>query len=1105
MRIHPLALSVALLCGGVVLSGCNDNSSSASNDNNVKPEVKAPWDFDLYLVGEFSGWDRTDKFKLVFKDGVYRLDNLKMNSGMSPFKVGGPEWTKYPDFSADSRKETSIFPDQLYPMYYQNNGQNNRLVVTEKGLLDIQVKVTNADLAAPVIEFSMVRDEPNYGESLYLKGIDGNLEPVLQMVYQGDKRYVVVAKLAPGEHKIKMASAQDGIGFGPSGAISLNESVRMQRCDSSCQLASLSVSQAGYYKFVLDASQDEQAPWLRVSAATDEDLGMINPHEGHELIEKLEYQTHKAGVKEVATFSVKQAGADYRGYAQSTTQELRDPGDSFTTYQEQADLPRLRSGDMVFDALFALATHEMRQNSVAQVKDGSYGGGQAIPCDCFETGAKWHYVWTRDLSYATDLGLGVLDPQRARNSLQFKLSDFRAELKQGLDGLIPQGRQIIQDTGTGGSWPISTDRMGWALAAEQVLAALPAGERSAFLPEAFEGLRNTIESDRLAAFDEGDGLYVGEQSFLDWRDQTYAKWITADIAHIGMSKSLSTNVLHYQGLGLAARLATELGQDELATRYSQWAGALKQAINHGFWLADEKMYASLINTSTDPSPAYKFDLLGESLAILAGIADEGQARAIVSRYPMGPYGAPVYFPQQPDMPVYHNRAIWPFVSAYGLKAAARVQNVAVADRHVDSLMRGAALNLSNMENLEWLSGQPSLMDLTHPDLTGPVINSQRQLWSVGGYLGMVTSTLFGYNLEEQGIRVSPFVTAHLHKLMGAKPEAALKGLNYRGKQIEIKLLLPEAGEEGSYYPVRGILLNGAPVAELITEEMLAASNLIEIQLGAGVADEQGIRLIEDVAPLDVENRKVFAPTEPTLLGVTEQGGKLVVALQDSVNQGALSYNIYRDGKLVAAGLDAARDWVDELAPQPGMAYCYSAEAIYPESGNRSHHAKPVCYQPERQRIAVDTDTVSHSGTLTAADAAIPVPYLKDWGRPEDTLLVRGITLDGKRAIRLQYSNAQHAINLGVTNGVKRVSVLSNGKVVASGVVQMPHVMQDGDLKPLRDSTPVIAEVPAGQYDILVSDFYNMSYLKANATYNDAGGQGGSVNLIDLASITVSAR
>ncbi|BBR40508.1 hypothetical protein WP3W19E03_30330 [Aeromonas veronii] len=1104
MKIRPLALSVALCCGGVLLSGCNDSSSSSS-DNGVKPEVKAPWDFDLYMVGEFSGWGREDKFKLTFKDGVYRLDNLKMNSGMSPFKVAGPEWTKYPDFSADSRKETSIFPGQVYPMYYQNNGQNNRLVVTEKGLLDIQVKVTNADLAAPAIEFSMVRDDPNYSESLYLKGIDGNLEPVLQMVYQGDKQYVMVAKLTTGEHKIKIASAQEGIGFGLNGVIALNNPVKMQRCDAQCQLATVRVEQEGYYKFLLDASQDENAPLLQVSVAGEGDLGMINPHEGHELIEKREYETYKPGVTETATFSVKQASDEYRSYAQSTTQELRDPGENFTTYQEQSDLPRLRSGNMVFDALFALAAYEMRQNSVAQVKDGSYNGGQAIPCDCFETGAKWHYVWTRDLSYATDLGLGALDPMRARNSLRFKLSDFRSELKSDLDSLIPQGRQIIQDTGTGGSWPISTDRMSWALGAERVLAALPDAERSAFLPEVFEGLSNTIESDRLAAFDSADGLYVGEQSFLDWRDQTYAKWITADIAHIGMSKSLSTNVTHYQGLLLAARVAGELGRDELASRYNQWAGELKLAINRAFWLADEKMYASLINTSTDQSPAYKFDLLGESLAILAGVADETQAKEIISRYPMGPYGAPVYFPQQPDMPVYHNRAIWPFVSAYGLKAAAMVQNVAVVDHHIDSLMRGAALNLSNMENLEWLSGQPSLMDLTHPDLTGPVINSQRQLWSVGGYLGMVTDTTFGYKVEEGGIRIKPFVTAHLHKLMGAKSEAALKGLNYRGKQIDIVLHLPEQGGEGSYYPVRGITLNGAPVGEQISEGMLAPSNRIEVTLGAAVADDQGIRLIKDVAPLDVENRQVFAPTEPTLLGVSEQSGKLVVALQDHVNKGALSYNIYRDGKLVASGLDRATNWVDDMVLQPGQAYCYSAEAVYPESGNRSHHAKPICYQPALQHIAIDAANVSHTGSVSAADGAIPVPYLKDWGRPDDSLLVQGVKLDGKHAIRLQYSNAQHAINLGVTNGVKRISVVRGGQVVASGVVQMPHVMKEGDLKPLRDSTPFVVDLPAGEYDIRVSDFYNMSYLKANDTYNDAGGQKGAVNLIDLASITVSAR
>jgi hypothetical protein len=39
-----------------------------------------------------------------------------------------------------------------------------------------------------------------------------------------------------------------------------------------------------------------------------------------------------------------------------------------------------------------------------------------------------------------------------------------------------------------------------------------------------------------------------------------------------------------------------------------------------------------------------------------------------------------------------------------------------------------------MENLEWLSGQPLLLDDPgKPELIGPVINSRRQLWSVGAY------------------------------------------------------------------------------------------------------------------------------------------------------------------------------------------------------------------------------------------------------------------------------------------------------------------------------------------------------------------------------------
>ncbi|MCV5857149.1 hypothetical protein OFN53_41660, partial [Escherichia coli] len=79
-------------------------------------------------------------------------------------------------------------------------------------------------------------------------------------------------------------------------------------------------------------------------------------------------------------------------------------------------------------------------------------------------------------------------------------------------------------------------------------------------------------------------------------------------------------------------------------------------------------------------------------------------------------------------------------------AAHQTQNVAAANNAIQSLVRGTATNLSNMENLEWLSGKSFIIHSDHgedPSLDGPVINSQRQLWSVGGYLNMVVETLFG--------------------------------------------------------------------------------------------------------------------------------------------------------------------------------------------------------------------------------------------------------------------------------------------------------------------------------------------------------------------------
>ncbi len=102
--------------------------------------------------------------------------------------------------------------------------------------------------------------------------------------------------------------------------------------------------------------------------------------------------------------------------------------------------PTLRSGHQIFDALYALALQESRELGVDGIQDGAFN----------------------DTAYAMHLGLAGIDPTRAQRSLAFKLSERRA----GGD------LQIVQNTGTGGSYPISSDRVAWALGAQAVLAQL---------------------------------------------------------------------------------------------------------------------------------------------------------------------------------------------------------------------------------------------------------------------------------------------------------------------------------------------------------------------------------------------------------------------------------------------------------------------------------------------------------------------------------------------------------------------------------------------------------------------------------------------------------
>ncbi|HET6629429.1 MAG TPA: hypothetical protein VFG91_06620 [Woeseiaceae bacterium] len=767
-----------------------------------------------------------------------------------------------------------------------------------------------------------------------------------------------------------------------------------------------------------------------------------------------------------------------RTFTLATTAALRDGRpDNPRTFAERPGQATVSTGNDLFDALYALARAELREASVASIRDAAFANGEPVPCNCFETGRLWTYVWTRDTAYAVDLALAAADPLRARNSLLFKLSERRG------GGDV----QIVQDTGSGGSYPISTDRVVWALAAEELLKYLDGGARDEFLAVAFEAVRNTVEHDRAVVYDPRDGLYRGETSFLDWREQSYPPWTADDTVHIGTSKALSTNVLHLRALEIAATLAREHGDSELADRYAGWAQSLAIAVRERFYLPDTGLFSSFIMTPRDPAPVRRYDLLGSALAVLSGVATPEQARAAVAGYPQLPKGPPVIWPQQPGVPIYHNRAVWPFVTAYWLRAAAAVRNDAAVNLAVASLMRGAALNLSNMENFEMVTGEPWVDD---GELSGPVVNSQRQLWSIAGYLAMVHDVVFGLEAGQAGIRFLPYVTRGLrHDLFGNAGSLVLNNFPYRGHRITVVVRLPPVtGNRAGAYRVGEMRLNGEVISrDFIPAATLLRRNRITIDLVDTAEQAAAITLIDDLS----DHEALFGPPAPFITGMagTRDGVRVDFAIHGAAAD-QVAFNVYRDGVRRAAALPgSARSWADTVEGEaPGR--CYTVEAYFLSSKNTSQRAEPECYRgPANERIS-----------------RVPVREASNAGKKREAISVElAPRTSGTFALRFIYRNPG-PINTGITCAVKHVEVRESktGTVAAAGYAVMPHTGAGAPGIQGR-SSPLRVHLRAGvRYTVtLSSDFraVNMSAFQHFERYTGgAGGKTGPRNQADIVAV-----
>lgn len=483
--------------------------------------------------------------------------------------------------------------------------------------------------------------------------------------------------------------------------------------------------------------------------------------------------------------------------------------------------PQLKSSVPMIDALYNMTLNEL---DLLRTSDGF-----------FDTGKSWGGVWTRDLSYATILGIAIADPEVAKHGLMRKTKDGH----------------IIQDTGSGGSWPISSDRNTWALAAWEVYKCT--GDRK-WLETIYPIIKNSVEADLKTIYYPGS-LPLGESSFLDWREQTYPQWMKP--IDIYRSANLGTSVVHYQTYQILSSIEQQLGVK--GGKYGKLASEVKANINSQLWIDGKGYYGQYLYGINSISLSPRSEALGEALAVIYDVADAQRQQSVIENTPITEYGTTCIFPQIPEVGPYHNNSVWPFVQAFWNIAAAKVKNETALSYGMASIYRAAAMYLTNKENFVASTG----------DCHGTAINSDRQLWSVGANIGMTYKVILGMNFETDRIDFAPVI-----------PQAyagtyTLTNFRYRNATINITV-------DGFGSDIASFTVNGIEQKSVLAGNVSGVQNIL-IKMGN-----------TPFAPSKVNLKSVeYAPATPV---VALSAGKLVwmpVA-------GAASYTVVRNGKPVAS-------------------------------------------------------------------------------------------------------------------------------------------------------------------------------------------------------------
>jgi hypothetical protein len=640
------------------------------------------------------------------------------------------------------------------------------------------------------------------------------------------------------------------------------------------------------------------------------------------------------GVEEASFLGLRTAVATSGSRLES---DYHEKGNHWTLKENISDFPEFTAdNNRLIVALYNLALEE----TLLDIRTDS----------TFMAGKLWPDTWTRDAVYSIYFAYSWILPHVSKKTL----------LKQTLD----RPGEALQDTGTGGSWPISTDRVVWALAAWEYYLA--SGD-TAWLANAYESLSYTAEKDLHVAFDPHIGLFRGETCSMDWRTHTYPNWFSNE--NIGESFSCGTNALHLFLYGFLSRAGDILGKPSAETsRWEEYHSLVKTGLNTHFFDRERGVYmAYLYPRWMGCRAAPRAGIMSNGLCALLGAASPEQAARVVENFPLYPYGGAVLYPTIPDDYAYHNKSIWAVWQTPYMYAAKKAGNMEATAHIVKSQIRQGAMFLTHKENMTHDTGYDR----------NTALNSDRQLWSVASYISIVYRILFGMEMTETGLRFSPVVPGDL-----TGGNLYLK--NFRYRDATVNLTVSGAGNR-----VRSLRVNGENrPADWTLPACSKGVFDIEIRMTADAGASWTIHAV-DAGP-----DKCWSPEEPVL---KSERGCLVWD-----EKPGLTYRICS-----AQGDETARPPFDLRDRPNGF---YSVRAI-DGKGFSSDLSRPVLHSSHTEIYSAAADGIPHIEDLSerhrpvtfsirvasGGDHAIAIAGSNGHGPHDVYCYIRSVFVDGKDA------------------------------------------------------------------------------------------------------------